>query len=202
MLKSKKNFGLFSMCLMLFRVAFPVCTKAEPANSGLVPDGALARALKKAGLPAVKPGIIPPDFSLPLLEAGQALKHQRAQLSALKGKVVILNFWATWCPPCRAEMPAMERLYKQYKDKGLTILAVDCQESQATVEKFVTEQGYSFPIALDASGSVCMRYGANAIPTSYILDKKGQVVSRITGGIEWDSPRVTAVFDVLLGAQA
>ncbi|HVT14480.1 MAG TPA: TlpA disulfide reductase family protein [Fimbriimonadaceae bacterium] len=97
--------------------------------------------------------------------------------SALKGKVVLVNFWATWCPPCRKEMPDLQTLYNQYKDKGLVILAVS-DESASTVKAFIAKNKYSYPILLDPGRKVNTLYGIEGIPNSYIYDRSGKLVAQ------------------------
>ena len=150
------------------------------------------RALQTANIRvlAQRPDII--DFTLPLLNG------ELNSLSSHKGKVVILNFWATWCPPCRAEMPSMEALYKRFQNQGLEILALDIGESAAVVQQFIRNNNYTFPVLLDLSGTAGSVYGVTAIPTSFIIDRGGKIISRITGSIQWDTPRVIAAFETLL----
>jgi thiol-disulfide isomerase/thioredoxin len=155
----------------------------------------VVRAFTEAGLPVLKDSVRPIEFTLPLLDDGTEQK-----LSALKGKVVFLNFWATWCGPCRIEMPSMETLYRKYREQGLDILAVNCQEQQRDVAAFMKNNKLSFPAALDRSGEVSMRYGARAIPTTYIIGRDGKIVSRITGSLSWDNPKIFAAFEALLNS--
>lgn len=157
----------------------------------------VAKAFAEAGLPVLKDSVRPIEFTLPLLDNGTEQK-----LSALKGKVVFLNFWATWCGPCRTEMPSMETLYRKYKERGLDILAVNSQEQQRNVASFIKTNKLSFPVALDRSGEVSMRYGVQAIPTTYIIGRDGKIVSRITGSLSWDNPKIFAAFEALLNSPA
>jgi len=151
-----------------------------------------SRALRSANIRTIDPKIKPYDFTLPNLDGGTT------SLSANKGKVVILNFWATWCPPCRAEMPSMETLYRLYKDQGLEILAVDLREDEKTVRQFINSSGHTFPVLLDLNGVTANMYGIEAIPTSFILDREGLIIARITGSIQWDTPRIIAAIEELL----
>jgi thiol-disulfide isomerase/thioredoxin len=177
---------------LLFLIAFGIMPQA--AHSDPV-AAEVAKAFTDAGLPVLKDSVRPIDFTLPLLEGGADQK-----LSALKGKVVFLNFWATWCGPCRTEMPSMETLYNRYKDRGLEILAVNCQEQQRDVAAFMKNNGLSFPAALDRSGEVSMRYGVRAIPATYIIGRDGKIISRITGSLLWDDPKIFAAFEILLNS--
>lgn len=139
------------------------------------------------------PGLPPPDFTLPGLDGGAIT------LSDLQGKVVLINFWATWCPPCREEMPSMEKVYRRFKDKDFTILAVDIMEHPDTVRRFARRYELTFPILLDANGEVTQKYVANAIPTSYIVDKEGKAVGKVIGPRNWDGEHARALLEALLG---
>ncbi|HJV31300.1 MAG TPA: TlpA disulfide reductase family protein [Bacillales bacterium] len=116
-----------------------------------------------------------PDFEL------KTLTGETVKLSSLKGKKVMLNFWATWCPPCKAEMPDLEKLYKQ-KDNDLVILAVNI-DPQLDVKGFAKEFGITFPILLDEDDSVNERYQIISIPTTYFIDRDGVIQSKFIGGM-------------------
>jgi thiol-disulfide isomerase/thioredoxin len=163
--------------------------KTEAQNS--VPH-TVEQAFAAAGIPLLRASADPVDFSLPLLEGGMV------KLSALRGKIVFLNFWATWCPPCRAEMPAIESLHQRFADKGLEIIAVDCAEETAAVQTYITNAGYTFPVALDTNGKTSGSYGVSAIPTTYIIDHNGKIISRVVGSLRWDDPKLIAAFETLL----
>ncbi|MCL2210449.1 MAG: TlpA family protein disulfide reductase [Treponema sp.] len=152
----------------------------------------IARLLKNAKIQVYSKTADMEDFTLPLLNG------ENITLSSLKGKTVILNFWATWCPPCRAEMPSMDTFYKRYKDKSLEILAVDIGENINTVRQFIQKNNYSFPILLDTTRRISSIYGIEAIPTTYIIDRQGKIIGRVVGSIYWDTPQVYAAFDKLL----
>lgn len=121
-----------------------------------------------------------PDFTLPALLGGII------RLADLRGQVVLLNFWATWCVPCRAEMPALEALYQRYKDTGLEVLAVNMDTlSTASVEAFVQEVRVTFPIVLDPAWSTARLYQVRGLPTTYLIDRAGNVVVREVGERDW-----------------
>lgn len=102
-------------------------------------------------------------------------------LSALKGKVVLVNFWATWCPPCRKEMPDMQKLYSRFKDNGFVILAIS-DEERSKVEPFIKEHGYTYPILLDPGRKVNTAYKIDGIPKSFIYDRNGKFVAMAIDG--------------------
>jgi peroxiredoxin len=126
----------------------------------------------------LKEGSKAPDFEL------KTLTGETVKLSSLKGKKVMLNFWATWCPPCKAEMPDLEKLYKQ-KDEDLVILAVNI-DPQLDVKGFADEYGITFPILLDDDDSVNEAYQILSIPTTYFIDRKGNIQTKFIGGMNLD----------------
>lgn len=138
-------------------------------------------------------GHSPPDFTLPTLDGGSIT------LSGLKGKVVLINFWTTWCPPCREEMPSLEKLYRHFKHEKFTLLAVDIMEHPETVKTFARKYDLTFPILLDKAGDVSAKYGANAIPTTYIIDKKGKAVGKAIGPRKWNGDHAKDIIGELLG---
>ena len=129
-----------------------------------------------------------PTFSLP------DLTGRKIQLKDYRGRLVFLNFFATWCGPCREEMPGMERLFRAYQDKGLAVLAIDMQESAKTVRPFVQELKLSFSSLLDTKGSVSHEYGIRALPGSFLVGRDGNILWRAMGGREWDAPEMLNYF--------
>ncbi len=121
------------------------------------------------------------------------------RLADHRGKVVFLNFWATWCPPCKEEMPAMERLYQRYKDKGLVVLAISVDTDGAPiVTPFVREYKLTFPIGLDRKMAVAEEYGVRGLPTSFLVDKRGTLVGLALGPREWNGKAAHALIESLL----
>lgn len=110
-----------------------------------------------------------PDFTLTTLD-GKPVK-----LSDQKGSVVVLDFWATWCPPCRAEMPGIQAVYDTYKDQGMIVLAVNAQEDQDTIQSFVMETGFTFPILPDPYGQAIRAYGVRSFPATFVIDREGRI---------------------------
>jgi cytochrome c-type biogenesis protein len=178
--------------------AEPMTPTAGPDRITLSPAAAdtfspeVVTAFTAAGLPVARTARPAFDFTLPLLDGSEQ------PLSGLQGQVVFLNFWATWCGPCRIEMPSMEALYQSLKDRGFTILAVNGRENPDEVSAFMRENKLTFPTVLDRRGAINYRYGVQAIPTTYILDKRGMIVSRMVGSIEWNQPKIVAALETLL----
>lgn len=166
---------LFIACLYL---ALTACTKAESPKKSTV-------AAEKS--PA-------PDVTVTSLANGSTLK-----LSDLKGKVVLLNFWATWCPPCREEMPSMMKLNSFMAGKPFQMVAIAIDEGgKQDVEAFYKESGFSLPTYLDTSGASVESYGVTGVPESFIIDKQGVIVKKIIGGLNWDSPETVSFLEGLM----
>jgi peroxiredoxin len=118
------------------------------------------------------------------------LNGNELSLSDLKGKKVFLNFWATWCPPCKAEMPEIEKLYQETKDSDLVIVAVEIGEPLDTVKSFINSNKYNFKVLIDPDQSVATKYNITSIPTSYFIDTEGNIVSKHVGGMNIDQMKV------------
>lgn len=112
-------------------------------------------------------------------------------------KVIFLNLWATWCPPCKAEMPSMEKLYQKYKDKGFEMIAVSQGEDTKTVTKFLSKHDYTFPIFTDPNNEIAKNYSTGSIPTTYLIDKEGNMLARFVGGRDWFSADAIKLLDAL-----
>lgn len=139
-----------------------------------------------AGFPA-------PDFTLP------GLNGKDLRLSDLRGKVVFLNLFTTWCPPCRMEMPAMETLYRRLQDRGFVVVAVSQDEGGAkVVSPFVAEMKLSFPVLLDPIGRLSGRYGITGYPETFLIDRNGNVLKHFVGPEEWLSNEMTQYFASVL----
>jgi thiol-disulfide isomerase/thioredoxin len=120
-------------------------------------------------------------------------------LSSYRGKLVLLNFWATWCGPCREEMPSMENLSRNFGGQGLAILAINQRENAALVNKFMKTHGLNFTTPLDTTGRVAAYYRVYGIPVSYLIDANSQVIGMKSGPMDWATPAVIAVFRKLIG---
>ena len=156
-----------------------------------IPCDAFRDSLEKLGFQIVTENINYFDFNLFDLEGYEI------NLSNYQGKVIMLNFWATWCPPCRAEMPSMESLHKKMEDKNFVILAVNIQEKSSAVKEFIQKNRYTFPVIIDEKGEAANKYQIRAIPTTYIIDTKGKIAGVFTGSRAWDSNDVVKIFNEL-----
>ena len=138
---------------------------------------------------AIEEELPAPDFILP------GLNGELISLSEFKGNVVLVNIWATWCPPCVYEMPSMEKLHQQFKNEKFKILAIsiDSQGAKA-VAPFMKNHNLTFQALIDPAGTIRTSYGINSIPQSFIIDKQGHLLKKIIGPIDWATPEVFRFF--------
>ena len=145
----------------------------------LAPDDGDAGVVSDGARPAE--GELAPDFTL------TSPGGEPVALSDFRGKTVVLNFWATWCPPCRAEMPELQQVWEERGEgRDLVVLAVDVEESADAVADFVENFGLTFPVALDADGSVADRYGLPGLPSTFFIDARGVLRSQVLGPVFGD----------------
>ncbi len=140
-------------------------------------------------------GLEAPPLSLPRLGGGNV------KLDGLKGKVVVVNFWATWCEPCREEMPSFEKLYRKMEGKPFELLAVSVDDDKEKVSKMVKEMNLSYPILLDPGGGAARMWGTAMFPETYIIGPDGLVKDKILGGREWTGEEMTSKLAELMPAR-
>ena len=143
--------------------------------------------------PAPQKGFLAPDFTL------ATPKGEKITLSGLRGKAVLVNIWTTWCPPCRAEMPDIERFYQQYKPSSLVVLGINetNQDSPLQIVPFVNEYGLSFPILLDEIGDVGQKYELRSLPSTYFINRDGTIAEVVIGGPMSDALLRTNIEEIL-----
>lgn len=156
------------------------------------PETAMGKRLSSLGFQTPTADLPAVDFSL------KDLSGQDQNLGSYAGKVIFLNFWATWCGPCRAEIPSMEELYLELGNEGFVIIAVNSQEAGEQVAGFVENIGMSFPVLLDTDGRVGAAYSIRAIPTTYIVDPRGYILGRMVGTRDWSTPEIVSLVRDLL----
>ncbi len=169
-------------------------TASSPAKGTPVPAKSpywYADGLEKLGFYVFPHPIDVGDFTVPSLGNGSET------LSRQRGKVVLLNFWATWCPSCRKEMPSIETLWKKLKDKPFTIMAISVGEARDTVNKFIVENKYTYPVFLDPDSKLGAAFDVSGIPTTYLVDKDGKVIAGNQGAAEYDSEKMMKLLSEL-----
>ena len=161
---SHRHWNLLLIGVLLSGSLFIVATRVRSAP-------AHSRPVRSADptSTAPMPGYLAPDFTLATLD-GTSIT-----LSEMKGQVALINIWATWCPPCRAEMPVIQATYERYRDQGFTVLAVDLQEDPRTVAAFMQRYKLTFPALLDRDGKVSGTYRSSALPSSFFVDRRGVI---------------------------
>jgi peroxiredoxin len=152
----------------------------------LILGGCLFFAFRPRAPRLVAIGETAPGFTLPALNSGSL------SLADYRRQVVVVNFWATWCPPCVQEAPSLEKFAEQMRNQGVTVLGVSVDQDASALQKFVAEARLSFPIARDPQQAVAGRYGTFKFPESYILDGQGRVAEKIIGAVDWQDPRLLA----------
>jgi thiol-disulfide isomerase/thioredoxin len=185
------------LALVLLQSCAPAKTAAKTVVSGppayTLPAN-LAAQLKQGGFAIAATPFVPDDFTLASLDGS------RRSLTSYKGNVVLLSFWATWCGPCKEELPSIQALYDKLSKKGFVVLAVDIGEDKEKVAHFVKNHNLTFPVLLDGDVRVGSSYGASSIPTNYLVDRQGRIIARIVGydGSEWTSAERLDLFDKIL----
>ena len=149
-------------------------------------------AAGNASLTSVKGVPLASDFRLPDIDG------KVHQLSQYRGKVLIVNFWATWCPPCREEMPSMEQAYQKIKGSNIVMLAINIGEDADTIFTFTADYDVSFPLLMDEDSTVIKQWPVVALPTSYIVDPQGRLVYRAVGGRDWHDEQMINKLKLLL----
>ena len=175
----------------------PAVTVAGPAKATVAAQPRAGRVLALADaireLDLIKPARTKraEDFSLNTPGSG------KFRLFDHHGQVVLINFWATWCPPCLEEMPAMERLYRQHRDGGFTLVAVSVDADSKLVAPFLTARKFSFPVALDPSMNMANTYGVRALPSSFIVARDGTLAALAIGPRHWDNDAAHSLIEAL-----
>ncbi len=153
----------------------------------------LLEALQLSAYPA---GMTPPEFS------GMTAAGRRVSLGSLRGRVVLLNFWATWCRECRPEMSAFEGLHRDFTAQGLTVLGINVREGRQAVQNYAKELGLTFPFLLDSKGEIHASYGVIGLPTTFLIGRDGRTVALAVGPREWGSEPARAIVQALLAESA
>jgi len=160
----------------------------------LQPNRSLIKSTKQ---PAIAVGLPAPDFTYP------GLDNNMVSLSDYRGKVVLVNIWATWCRPCVEEMPSMEKLYQKFKDDDFEILAVSIDSvGLKAVVPFMQQYKLTFPALIDPKGTIARTYKTTGVPESFIIDKDGVLLKKIIGPLDWTKPEILSFFRDLIERQS
>ena len=162
---TQRQWNWFLAAVLVLGSLFIVATRVRPQQTTATPAAASDGVMAPAPL-ADHPA---PDFTL------SSLAGTKVALSDLKGQVLLINVWATWCPPCRVEMPTIQAAYEQYHDQGFTVLAVNLQEDPSAVAAFMREHQLTFPALLDSDGQISRTYQAVSLPSSFFVDRRGVI---------------------------
>jgi len=185
---TRKEGRLFCFFLILYAFCFLFSCSGDEKSS--------ESSSEKSSQSRPEVGYIAPAFTLEIMEKGRVVN-----LSDYRGKVVLLNFWASWCFPCRREMPSMEELYQTFSQLDFEVLAVNLDKfGGEKVSRFVSNYGLTFPILLDKGLKTALRYQVRHIPTTYVIDKKGIIKEKIVGGRNWTEPEFVRRIEELLGS--
>jgi len=175
---------IFSFC-SLFTILFLLVlhTPVEGAKT----------LFEKAGIQPIKGKPMAPHFSLDNLDG------KKVELKQYRGKIVFLNFWATWCGPCKEEMPSMEALYQKFKERGFAFLAISVDyDEKKKVKEFMDKHHYTFPVLIDPRSLTLDLYKVREIPTTILIDKKGKMVGKAIGPKDWNHPEIVNILNQLI----
>jgi peroxiredoxin len=159
------------------------CSREDEPSRGMKAEKKALPSAERSRTPVAQRGKAAPDFEL------QDLDGNIRKLSDLKGQVVFVNFWATWCPPCREEMPSMQDLYETMPGDRFKMLTILSNDNPALAATFAEKNGFSFPILVDPGSEVANAYGLTGVPETYIVDKQGILRQQYLGPRQWNSPK-------------
>ena len=164
--ESRTRFSVIFVVILIAGLGWMALSAAEPAST------------TSGRIPSPREGFLAPDFTLATLDGEQIT------LSELRGDPVVLNLWATWCPPCRAEMPALQEVYEQNRARGLKVIAVNMtfQDNASEAEAFIRQYALTFPVPLDMTGAVGNSYQMRALPSTFFINQEGIIQQVIIGG--------------------
>jgi peroxiredoxin len=152
----------------------------------------MAELLKKLSLSGYAPSTKPPNFT------GRTADGQTVSLALLRGKVILLNFWATWCEECRPEMPVFQQLNREFAARGLVVVGVNAREGPEVIRRYAKELGLTFPLVLDSNGEINQAYGVIGLPTTFFIARDGRAVALAIGPRDWSGAAAKTMVRTLL----
>ena len=183
---AKKSLGIvFAVAIVSLLIQFPGLAQERELRS----SQDLLRKLKLVRVPGSLPA---PQFT------AETPEGQKVSIENLKGKLVLLNFWATWCPPCILEMPTMEKLHQEFKEEGLEVVAMNFMEGPKTINAFIKKRGFTFTVLIDRSGKISQRYGVHALPVTYLIGREGNMLVKSIGYKDWYKKEIQQFVSSLL----
>ena len=177
--------------LLVFGLLIAVLAGAASAD-----QPALASLLKTLDLRGYTSRTVPPQFS------GSTLEARQLSMTEYRGTVIVLTFWASWCLECRVDMPALERLQREFSSRGFTIIGVNARENKEAVRRYAKELGLTFPLVLDPDGTINGLYGVIGLPTTFVVGRDGRAVAFAVGPRQWESAPARALIAALLDEPA
>ena len=177
-------------------VACGIVSLLAALNASAVEQPTVTELLKPLNLSGYASGMRPPEFS------GRTSDGKMLSLTGLREKVVVVNFWASWCLECRPEMPMFERLHREFGAQGLSVIGINAREGAAAVRVYAKELGLTFPLILDPSGKINSAYGVIGLPTTFLIGRDGRPVALAVGPREWNGKAARAFIQVLLAEPA
>ena len=176
-----------AVCIVAVMVAF---------NGGAAERVVLQDLINALNLSAYRSVMHPPDFSSITIDG------RTISMTGLDGRVVLVNFWATWCLECRSEMPAFERLHREFSSQGLTVIGINAREGTSTIQEYAKELGLTFLLVTDPSGKINSSYGVIGLPTTFLIARDGRAVALAIGPREWNGKPARVLIEALLAEPA
>jgi peroxiredoxin len=177
----------------LLAMGLLVTAVCGPANAD---EQAVTALLKPLNLVGYRAGTKPPDFG------GLTSDSRQILMTELKGKVVVVNFWASWCHECRPEMPALQQLHREFAPRGLVVIGINAREDAETIRRYARELGLTFPLILDQDGKINTLYGVVAVPATFVVGRDGRAVAFGIGSREWAGAPARVLIEALLAEPA
>jgi len=187
--RAEKHYSGFLLFILVTALVLSIPTRGEPSNHDNAAE--IEQLFRQLDVTTIQ-------GAAPLQGQVHDLQGQEVDLSTFKGNVAFLTFWTTWCPSCRIEMPALQKLYAHYQNQGFLVLAVNIEEPASKVAKYFRATGLSYTPLLDPQGRLARSMGVWSVPSTFILDRRGVVLGKVMGARQWDSTEGHKLLELLL----